>query len=56
MLTEIKIIIDKTDYINKCQEHISQYPYKYLKRDPTDSIKRKAVKKLLKLKEKVYRR
>lgn len=44
------VILKKEDYFAKCNEHIDNGPYEYLKRDPTESIKREFLKKLKKLK------
>ena len=45
------VILYKVDYLEKCLEHINNRPYKYLKHDHTESIKRKARKKLQSLKD-----
>ena len=34
------VILDKSDYVKKCYEHIDNGPYKRLKRDPTETIKK----------------
>ncbi|XP_057308994.1 uncharacterized protein LOC130647229 [Hydractinia symbiolongicarpus] len=36
------VIMNTLDYINKCNEHINKGPYKLLKKDPTEVIKREA--------------
>ena len=43
------VILDKDDYIKKCYEHINNGPYKLLKRDPTEIIKRETRSILLAL-------
>lgn len=45
------VILNKEDYVAKCNQHIDNGPYKYLKKDPTECIKREARTKLQKLKE-----
>ena len=45
------VILKREDYFAKCNEHIDNGPYEYLKRDPTESIKRECLKKLKKLKD-----
>ena len=45
------VILNKHDYFAKCYEHVDNGPYKYLKRDPTESIKRECLEKLKDLKD-----
>ena len=45
------VILNKIDYFLKCNEHIDSGPYEYLKRDPTESIKRECLKNLKALKD-----
>ena len=48
------VVLDKTDYYNKCYDHINNGPYCILKKDPTETIKRQVRKKLQLLKEAGY--
>ena len=43
------VILNKEDYIRKCNDHIDNGPYQYLKKDLTESIKREARQKLQRL-------
>ena len=45
------VILDKTDYIEKCNDHIDNGPYQCLNKDPTKSIKKKCLDKLQSLKK-----
>ena len=38
------VILNNSDYIDKCTQHIENGPYKYLKRDPTSKNKRQGLK------------
>ena len=40
------VILNKEDYIRKCNDHIGNGPYQCLKKDLTESIKREARQKL----------
>ena len=42
-------ILNKEDYIRKCNDHIDNGPYQYLKKDLTESIKHEARQKLQRL-------
>ena len=44
------VILDHEKYLEKCYEHINNGPYKRLKKDPTESIKRTCLNKLKDLK------
>ncbi|XP_057292500.1 uncharacterized protein LOC130621201 [Hydractinia symbiolongicarpus] len=48
------VIMNTPDYIDKCNEHINNGPYKLLKKDPTEVIKREARNILMELKRKEY--
>ena len=43
------VILDKEDYIKKCNEHLTSGPYTKLKKAPTSSIVSKVTKKLIEL-------
>ena len=45
------VILDKEDYIEKCNEHLTSRPYTKLKKDPTSSIVSKVTKKLMELRD-----
>ena len=40
------VILNKEDYIKKCNDHLDSGPYIKLKKDPTERIKREARTKL----------
>ena len=44
-------VLDKEDYIKKCNEHLISGPYTKLKKDPTSSIVSKVTKKLIELRD-----
>ena len=45
------VILNKQDYINKCQDHLNNGPYTKIKKDPTESVKKEARQKLSLLKD-----
>ena len=45
------VVLDKEDYIKKCNEHLTSGPYTILKRDPTRSVVSKVTKKLIELRD-----
>ena len=45
------VVLDKEDYIKKCNEHLTSGPYTKLKKDPISSIVSKVTKKLIKLRD-----
>ena len=45
------VVLDKEDYIKKCNEHLTSGPYTELKKDPTSSIMSKVTKKLIELRD-----
>ena len=45
------VILDKADYINKCNDHLDNGPYEKLKKDPTESTKKEVRVKLQDLKD-----
>ena len=45
------VILNKQDYINKCQDHLNNGPYTKIPKDPTESVKKKATQKLSLLKD-----
>ena len=44
-------VLDREDYIKKCNEHLTGGPYTKLKKDPTSSIVSKVTKKLIELRD-----
>ena len=40
------VILNKQDYINKCQDHLNNDPYPKIQKDPTESVKIEARQKL----------
>ena len=45
------VILNKQDYINKCQDHLNNDPYTKIQNDPTESVKKEARQKLSLLKD-----
>ena len=45
------VVLDKEDYIKKCNEHLTSGPYTKLKKDPTSSVVSKVTKKLIELRD-----
>ena len=45
------VVLDKEDYIKKCNEHLTSGQYTKLKKDPTSSIVSQVTKKLIELKD-----
>ena len=45
------VILNKQDYINKCQDHLNNSPYTKIQKDPTESVKKEARQKLSLLKD-----
>ena len=45
------VVLDKEDYIKKCNEHLTSGPYTKLKKDPISSTVSKVTKKLIELKD-----
>ena len=45
------VVLDKEDYIKKCNEHLTSGPYTKLKKDPTRSIVSKVTKNLIELRD-----
>ena len=45
------VVLDKEDYIKKCNEHLTSGPYTKLKKDPTSSIVSKVTKKPIELRD-----
>ena len=45
------VILNKQDYINKCQDHLNNGPYTKIQKDPTESVKKEARQKLSLLKD-----
>ena len=45
------VVLDKEDYMKKCNEHLTSGPYTKLKKDPTSSIVSKVTKKLIELRD-----
>ena len=45
------VILDKVDYISKCNDHLTNGPYEQLEKDPTDSTKKEVRVKLQELKD-----
>ena len=50
------VILNKEDYIRKCNDRIDNGPYQYLKKDLTESIKRETRQKLQRLLDREYYR
>ena len=45
------VVLDKEDYIKKCNEHLTSGPYTKLKKDPTSSVVSKVTKKLIEVRD-----
>ena len=45
------VILNKQDYINRCQDHLNNGPYTKIQKDPTESVKKEARQKLSLLKD-----
>ena len=43
------VVLDKEDYIKKCNEHLTSGPYTKLKKHPTSSIVSKVTAQLIEL-------